>query len=407
MAETEALSISASEGRCAYDVVVVGGGVVGLMTAVRLANTGASVALLETGLLGSGSTTRNHGMIHSGALYARWHPEVVTACSRAQTAYRMSFPTCVAGNQACWYLGSFETIDAYQDLWRGHRIKHRWVDSDEWREVLTAPETAAACAVPELLIDTRAMVLDLAAQCLARGVHIVVDATVLRVIASDGMVSGVETVAGVVDTDRVIVCAGIGTRGLLERSGSVVAAELSSRLETMVALPGVLPCAITGLEPGWPALAPAVGGDAVFASRIAVSQRTVHEPARWPVPLRDTSEIVDTLTAWLRPGFVEPEAAVGWVCSKTEHVANAADEWGTRPDYAVIDHCDRDGVRGWWTVLPGKMTLALHASRSVAFAATGRHSRLALAPHDGAAAEDANALVDVSPWTAHQKAGTR
>lgn len=405
---TRTLPTAAPALRGRHDAVVVGGGVAGLMTAVRLADTGASVALLESGLLGSGSTTRNHGMIHSGALYVRWHPEIVAACSHAQSAYRASFPKCIACIGTCWYLATPDTMAIYRSLWQRCGIDYRGVDNDEWREVLTVPGTAvAACAVTEPLIDTHAMVLDLAAHCLARGVYIGVGVAVRRVIFADGAVRGVETTTGLIGADKVVVCAGLGTRGLLERSGSTVAGELASRLETVVALPGELPCAITGLEPAWPALAPAVHGGAVLASRIAVPQRAVHDPARWPVPLRDIREVLDTVTEWLRPGVVDPDAAVGWVCSKTEHVAGSTDEWGTRPDYAVIDHRDRDGVTGWWTVLPGKMTLALHASRSVTFAATSTHSALALAPHDGTAGDDAAALVDLSPWTAHQQAGAQ
>jgi hypothetical protein len=125
------------------------------------------------------------------------------------------------------------------------------------------------------------------------------------------------------------------------------------------------------------------------------------------VPARHTAELVGELDTWLRPGLIDTTAGVGWVCSKTEHLRGESDQWGTEPNFTLIDHRDRDRIGGWWTVLPGKMTLALHASWAAAAAVTGTESRLGLRPRDGAAPGEVADLVDVTPWTAHAEAGTR
>jgi L-2-hydroxyglutarate oxidase LhgO len=53
-----------------YDVLVIGGGVVGLWTAFLAAKTGAAVAILERNdTLGRGVATRNSGVLHSGLYY--------------------------------------------------------------------------------------------------------------------------------------------------------------------------------------------------------------------------------------------------------------------------------------------------------------------------------------------------
>ncbi|WP_405135508.1 NAD(P)/FAD-dependent oxidoreductase [Nocardia sp. NBC_01388] len=401
------MAISVSTGK--YDCIVAGGGVAGLMTAARLSEQGMSVALVEGALLGSGSTTRNHGMVHSGALYARWHPEVVGACMQAQTAYRSSFPKLLAGTETCWYIGSPATMHTYDMLWRHHDMAQREVDPRELRDVLAVPDPLTVSAIEghELLIDTHGLISELAARCVSSGVEVIVGTRVLRVLTHDGVVRGVETAAGVIDAANVVVCTGIGTRDVLERSGSVVAPELSSRLETMMAFPGELPCAIVGLEFGWPALAPCAAGGSVLASRYGAPQRFVRGPARWPVPEREITELAGELSTWLRPGLIDTTAGVGWVCSKTEHLRGSSDQWGTEPNYTLIDHGDRDGITGWWTVLPGKMTLALHASRATAAAVTGTEPRLGMRPHDRAAFGEVADLVDVSPWTAHTQASTR
>ena len=52
------------------DVAVIGGGVTGCGVAWDLALRGLSVVLLERGGLGSGTSGRFHGLVHSGARYA-------------------------------------------------------------------------------------------------------------------------------------------------------------------------------------------------------------------------------------------------------------------------------------------------------------------------------------------------
>lgn len=392
-----------------YDCAVVGGGVAGLMTAARLSEQGRTVALVERDLLGSGATTGNHGMIHSGALYARWHPEVVPACLEAQTAYRCSFAKCIADTETCWYVGKPATLYEYEKLWRRYDMDHREVDPRQVRELVDVPNATAvqATAVRELIIDTHALITDLAARCAANGVELAVGASASRVVTENDSVRGVETARGFIAASNVVLCSGIGTRDLLERSQSVVAEELKSRLEMMMAFPGELPCAVIGLEFGWPALAPALASGSVLASRYGAPQRWVRGRARWPVPAAEAAELSRELAEWLWPGLLDCSAGVAWVCSKTEHCRGSSDQWGTEPNYAVIDHGDRDSIAGWWTVLPGKMTLALHASRDVVTAVTGTKQPLALPVRHAGNIGDVAELVTVTPWTAHQEATAR
>ncbi|QIS23427.1 NAD(P)/FAD-dependent oxidoreductase [Nocardia terpenica] len=389
-----------------YDCVVVGGGVAGLMTAARLSRYGAAVGVLERDLLGAGATTRNHGMVHSGALYARWHPEVVPTCLQAQAAYRSSFPKAISDIDTCCYFGTPATMGDYATRWRRDNLAAHEIDTQQLCELLTltGQPPVQGFAVQELLIDTPALITDLAARCVADGVDLLLGTRVSRVVTADGAVRGVDTTTGSIDAANVVVCNGIGTHSVLEQSASQVTGELRSRLEMMMAFPGELPCALIGLEFGWPALAPAAAGGVVLASRYGAPQRFVRGPARWPVPTADTVALTGELSQWLRPGLLDETAGVAWMCSKTEHTRGSGDQWGTEPNYAVIDHRDRDGITGWWTVLPGKMTLALHASRTVAQAVTGIEPPLAMpARHEGSLVDVAE-LVDVTPWTAHQEA---
>ncbi|QLD84466.1 FAD-dependent oxidoreductase [Natronomonas halophila] len=62
------------------DVIVVGGGATGVGIVRDLAMRGLDVTLFERGGLGSGTTGRSHGLLHSGARYATADPEGAAHC---------------------------------------------------------------------------------------------------------------------------------------------------------------------------------------------------------------------------------------------------------------------------------------------------------------------------------------
>src|SRR5687767_2572121 len=81
------------------DVAVIGGGVVGLSCALKLAESGASVCMLERETRpGRGMSTHNSGVIHAGIYYPRGslkarlciegRPRLYEFCDRYQVAHQ-------------------------------------------------------------------------------------------------------------------------------------------------------------------------------------------------------------------------------------------------------------------------------------------------------------------------------
>jgi sarcosine oxidase subunit beta len=71
-----------------FDVLVIGGGITGLMTAWNLAEAGAAVALVEAGDLGAQASGANAGSLHlqiqypEFAIYGEdWAPPTDHACA--------------------------------------------------------------------------------------------------------------------------------------------------------------------------------------------------------------------------------------------------------------------------------------------------------------------------------------
>lgn len=216
-----------------------------------------------------------------------------------------------------------------------------------------------AAAVRELVIDTTAMLADLAARCIALGVTILTAVGGARVvIGSNRQVCGVDVRGGHISAGDVVLCCGLGSREVLDASGSGAGARLRSRLEMIVTYPNLaLSQPVIGLEFGAPALVPAAGGKFVRASWHGAPQPAVERPARWTVPLAWVTWLKEDVSRWFGPDVVDYERGFAWVCSKTEYAGPHSDRWGVNPNYAVIDHAAVDGISGLWTVLPGKMSL--------------------------------------------------
>jgi hypothetical protein len=121
---------------------------------------------------------------------------------------------------------------------------------------------------------------------------------------------------------------------------------------------------------------------------------------KWPVPVEDAGEVARQVQRYLRDGIVSFAPGRAWVCSKTEVNAGTSDPWGVEPSYAVIDHRAEDRIEGLWSLLPGKMTLALHASRELVVKLGAGEPSLVLPPSPGMISPAADELVANEPWLA-------
>jgi hypothetical protein len=383
-----------------YDYVIVGGGISGLMTALRLASGGVRVGLFEQGALGSEASTSNHGMIHSGALYAELHPDVAALCLEANTLFRHTFADAILPLEATWYFARAQRLAHFQQLWRRQGIPFGEVERSTWEAVLQSdPTHSLACAaLPDVVVSPRRILVELVQACLEAGVELAPRTAVHELLVQHGAATAIRVgLRETVSAHQVILCAGLGVLPFLQQVGSRAVEHLRSRLGLMVLFENVrLNRALLCLEPGGPTVAPTYGSP-VLVSLFNGVQPPLRRAGKWPVVASQVTEVVTQTRTYLHADLLALETGRAYVCSKTE-LAVGTTARATRPAFVCLNHARIDGIRQLWSLLPGKWTLSFHATHRLVSQMLREPVGLGLPFQTPTVSAAAEALVATEPW---------
>lgn len=207
-------------------VVVIGGGIVGLSAALRLAEQGIPVTVLEKGRIGAEQSSRNLGWVRKTNRSAADVPLALAAERIWESLPHKSGMDVGFRRAGIMFLARTEAEQAAQERWLAS-VADLGLDS----RMLSAPEidalvpggrgtwraglfTASDCrAEPTLACSAIAR----AAQ--ARGAVIVEGCAVRGLIRKGGAVAGVMTEHGEMACDQVILAGGMGSRRFLGNIG--------------------------------------------------------------------------------------------------------------------------------------------------------------------------------------------
>lgn len=208
------------------DVVVIGGGVIGVMTAWFLRERGLSVVLCEKGRIAGEQSSRNWGwvrqqgrdpgelpiMVESLAIWKRLATEMGDALGFRQTGvlYLAKTEKEIAG------------FEAWSEHARAHRLDTRLLTAAETMAMLkgaAAPWTGGLCTASDARAEPWVAVPALASVAESKGVVIRESCAVRGLDLAAGRVTGVVTEAGRVACDHVVVAAGAWSRLFLGQHG--------------------------------------------------------------------------------------------------------------------------------------------------------------------------------------------
>lgn len=208
------------------DVAIVGGGVIGVMTALFLARRGTSVVLLEKGRIAGEQSSRNWGWVRQTGRDAAELPIMVEANRLWPQLQREVGENLGLEQSGLTYLGaSAKEMAEYEDflpLARANGVDSQILGQDEVVKLMPAisrsyvgalhtPSDYRAepwIAVPRLAkaaVDEGAVLIE---NCAVRGLDI-----------AAGRIAGVITEAGRVSADQVLVAGGAWSSLLLRRHG--------------------------------------------------------------------------------------------------------------------------------------------------------------------------------------------
>jgi len=233
----------------ACDVAVIGGGVIGVMTALFLARAGRRVVLLDKGRIAGEQSSRNWGWIRQQGRDPAELPMMIEARRIWQDLASEVGPGLGYRQAGVMYLAGSEAQAAKYEGWLPHAAAHgidtRMLSRAEMQAMVpnSAGWTSALWTASDGQAEPWAAVPLLARLAADAGVAIREGCAVRALDIAAGRVAGVVTEAGRIACERVVLAGGAWS-GLFARAHGVHLPQLSVR--STVAATQVLPEVFAG-----------------------------------------------------------------------------------------------------------------------------------------------------------------
>jgi glycerol-3-phosphate dehydrogenase len=363
------------------DVVVVGGGVTGVAVLRDLALRGVHAVLVERFDLGTGTSGRWHGLLHSGARYAVRDQESARECIEENTTLRRIAPHTIEDIG-----GLFVLLPGDDEAYAGKFVegcRASGIPTEELsqaaahrREPLLSPDVKLAYAVPDGGIDSWSLLRSMAADAEARGCKVLVRHPLVGMERDGDRITAVRVHDAVAAQDRTIGCQWV-VNAAGAWAGEV--GRMAGVPLTMIAGKGVMVVMASRYVRGVvnACRKPADGDIIVPQHQVAILGTTseqVPSADDISVPPADVDRMID-MCAQMVPAIASGRVLRAFAGSrplyKPEAPAGGDGDGGggdTREvsrTFTVLDHATRDGLDNMFSIVGGKLTTCRQMAEAV------------------------------------------
>lgn len=351
-------------------VLVIGGGATGTGIARDLALRGVDVTLVERGGLGSGTSGRSHGLLHSGARYAESDRIGAEECIEENRILKDVAGECIRDTGGLFVQLAGDDPEYFEEkrsACEAVGIPTETLDDEAVRDRI--PEIAAdverAMEVPDAVIYPSRLVAANAADACDHGATIHTHAPVEAIAVDDGRVQHV-TVGGSVDerieAEYVVNATGAWAEELAEMAELDVEMKPTRGVMLSVEYDGLGPVLNRARDPD--------DGDIIIPHEgevvLGTTSVEVDDPDEYPREDWEIERTVEECAAMLPPVADAPTVRTWWGVRPL--YAPDEDERGGRGisrGFFRLDHAE-DGVENAVSVVGGKLTTYRQMAESTA-----------------------------------------
>jgi glycerol-3-phosphate dehydrogenase len=349
------------------DVLVIGGGATGAGVAWDAALRGLDVVLADRHDLGSGTSGRFHGLVHSGGRYAVKDPNAARECAHENGIVRAIAADCVEDTGGLFVTTPFDD-PAYADQFaagcKATGVPCEEIDPGEARrqEPRLHPGISRAFRVPDASIDVWKLVWLLARGAQDRGARVLPYHEAVGIHREGDRVTGARlrnnTTGEEIDVAaRITVSASGAWAGRIAEFAGIEGVHVMPGRGIMIAMNHRLANAVINR-----CQMPTDGDILVPVRTVSVIGTTdVHteDPDDHTVLQDEVDAMLDDGER-LVPGFRQARALRVWTGVRPLFEDRKDGDSGPTRDvtraHALLDHHERDGVDGFLTITGGKLT---------------------------------------------------
>ena len=345
-----------------YDVVVIGGGATGAGVLRDLAMRGVKALLLEQRDLVHGTSSRFHGLLHSGARYAVKDAEAGRECIEENRILRRIGRHCVEETEG-FFVRSRQDPAEFEDRWAaacrscGIDAEPLSVQEDRRLEPNLAEDIVSVYRVPDSAVDGFRLVWQNVRNAVRHGASFRTYTEVVSIAHAGGRVTGVSVrdtrtgETGAIPCSFVVNAAGSWVGRIAETAG--LAINVKPDRGTLIAFNHRFTSRVVNR------LRQAADGD-IFVPHgsitiLGTTSKKTEDPADI-VP--DTAEVLALLDIGrvLFPRIDDYRILRTFAGTRPLYTADSSAEGrGASRNFVVLDH-ESDGLTGMATICGGKLT---------------------------------------------------